>query len=272
VASLGLAVLIASLLGSLHCVGMCGPFALWATDTRRRPIALVAYHAGRLTTYLSAGLMAGVVGSTLTISGQMAGFQSSAAKLAGVALVGIGLLRVWRAVRRKIGTSQRSGPKGETSPVPISPPPSRFAKWLHDARPVVANQGPIGRGYLVGLLTTWLPCGWLYLFVLVAAGTGNVVAAMLVMTAFWVGTLPALTGVVLGAGTAMRRYPRFVGLVAGLLLIATGLYTATGRATADLTTLTRPDWQLGGPLEQSELDQPLPCCQPNGADALKPDG
>lgn len=260
--SLALAVMVASLLGSLHCVGMCGPLALWASDTRHRRLSLAAYHGGRLTTYLSAGLMAGLVGSTLTISGQVAGFQSAAAKLAGAALVAIGVLRVARALGRK-GNEAVGSDAGDTSPaVSVTPAPSRIAGWLHHARPVVASQGPIGRGYLAGLLTTWLPCGWLYLFVLVAAGTGDVISAMLVMTAFWVGTLPALTGVVLGAGTMMRRHPQFVTLAAGLLLIATGLYTATGRATADLTTIARPNWRAGEPLDPSEVDQPLPCCQP----------
>ena len=81
------AIFLASLLGSMHCVGMCGPLALWATGGGRSRTSVVAYHLGRLTTYLSAGLAAGVLGTALTIGGNAAGLQSLAATLAGGLLV-----------------------------------------------------------------------------------------------------------------------------------------------------------------------------------------
>src|SRR6056297_289102 len=176
----GLAVLVASLLGSLHCVGMCGPLAIWATGNQHRVASLTAYHLGRLTTYLSAGLMAGLLGSAITLGGDVAGFQSMAARICGGLLIFFGILRIAQlvpALQREASAQWK---------------PSKVARWLHQAKPVLASRGPLGRGYLAGLLTTWLPCGWLYLFVLVAAGSGSVFSAIGVMTAFWVGTLPAL--------------------------------------------------------------------------------
>lgn len=253
--SLGLAIVVASLLGSLHCVGMCGPLAIWATDTTARSRSLVAYHLGRLTTYLSAGLIAGVLGSAIQIGGDFAGFQFFAAKIAGGALIAVGLIRLFRFVPWLAKTPRPGEPVVR---------PSRVAAWLQHAKPVLASQGPISRGYLAGLLTTWLPCGWLYLFVLVAAGTGDALAALVVMAAFWVGTLPALTGVVLGAGSLLRRSPKVMPLAAGVLLIVTGMYTATGRAAADLTRILPPE--PGRSIDiaslQSVTDQPLPCCDP----------
>lgn len=249
--ALGMAVVVASLLGSLHCVGMCGPLAIWATSEGTKPITLVSYHLGRLTTYLSAGLMAGLLGSALSIGGDVAGLQSLAAMIAGGVLVSIGLIRM----ARMLPVFRR--------PVVGIPKPSRVAGWLHDAKPLLASRGPLGRSYLAGLLTTWLPCGWLYLFVLIAGGTGGVISAIAVMLAFWIGTLPALTGLVLGAGSLMKRSTTVMPIAASLLLIATGLYTATGRASADLTSIVAP--QTSGDLEPTSLmisvqDEPLPCC------------
>lgn len=183
--ALGMAVAVASLLGSLHCVGMCGPLAIWATSEGTKPVTLVSYHLGRLTTYLSAGLMAGLLGSALTIGGDVAGLQSLAAMIAGGFLILIGIVRIARML-----------PMFQRKAVRV-PKPSRIAGWLHHAKPLLASRGPLGRSYLAGLFTTWLPCGWLYLFVLIAAGTGGVLSALAVMLAFWIGTLPALTGLVL---------------------------------------------------------------------------
>ncbi len=188
------AIAAASLLGSLHCVGMCGPFALWATSGGRNLRTVSGYHLGRLTTYLSAGLAAGVVGTAISIGGRLAGFQMMAAKLAGVMLIvwGVGKLLIqFRPIAAR--TTKLKGP-------------SRIAGLIATARPLISSRGEFGRGYLGGLLTTWLPCGWLYLFVLVAAGTGDVVLALATMVAFWVGSLPALTGLVMGARTLVPRF------------------------------------------------------------------
>ncbi len=249
--TLAIAVLIASLLGSMHCVGMCGPLALWATGGGSRKTSLVAYHLGRLTTYLSAGLAAGVLGSAITIGGDVAGLQSLAARIVGGLLIFFGLLRLFQLI-----------PFFQSKSVAPAKP-SRIAGLLHQAKPLIATRGPGSRAYFGGLLTTWLPCGWLYLFVLVAAGTGGVFPALGVMTAFWVGTLPALTGLVLGARSLMPRMRAGVPVAAGVLLIVTGLYTATGRASVDLSSMLPPQPLMtrSGELSIVNLtDHPLPCC------------
>ncbi len=251
--TLASAILIASLLGSMHCVGMCGPLAVWATAGGSRKSSMVAYHLGRLTTYLSAGLAAGVLGSLVAITGDIAGWQSLAARAAGGLLIFFGILRLMRL----IPSLQRPA----TAPLA----PSKIAGWLQRAKPLLADRQPAARAYFGGVLTTWLPCGWLYLFVLIAAGTGGVVTALVVMAAFWLGTLPALTAVVLGARALVPRLKNFnlVPVTAGVLLIFVGLYTATGRAAADLSTMLPPRQIPGEPTVGSLLnqtDQPLPCC------------
>lgn len=256
--TLAMGVLFASLLGSLHCVGMCGPFAIWATQGGCSYRAIACYHLGRLTTYLSAGLIAGVVGSAISFGGDLAGMQLFAAKLAGGMLIFFGIARLLLLL-----------PMFQFKAVP-SPKPSRITMLLQQAKPLVANQGPMARAYVGGLLTTWLPCGWLYLFVLVAAGTGDILLSLTVMTAFWVGTLPALTALTVGMRSLIPRVQRWLPVFASLLLIATGLYTATGRASADLSKMVAPDAVHAGDGEGDYsaaaliglTDEPLPCCEP----------
>ena len=52
----------AGLVGSPHCIGMCGPFAVLCGDRASRS---VAWHLGRLTTYAALGAVAGTAGRLL---------------------------------------------------------------------------------------------------------------------------------------------------------------------------------------------------------------
>ena len=89
----------------------------------------------------------------------------------------------------------------------------------------------------IGLLTTLLPCGWLYSFAITAAGTGSAWKGMLAMTAFWLGTLPAL--VLVGAGVKRILGPmgRRLPALTCVALVAAGLYTLLGRTLIDPVAL-----------------------------------
>src|SRR6056297_781995 len=95
------AVLTASLLGSMHCVGMCGPLAIWASGAGDKvgPKTLAAstslYHFGRLTTYALAGAIAGLLGSLVDIGGGVLGIQVAAARLVGTVMVAMGVFKLW---------------------------------------------------------------------------------------------------------------------------------------------------------------------------------
>src|SRR3989339_541403 len=103
-----LAVLVASLLGSVHCAAMCGPFvcfyatsgasaASWRHDTPSH----AAYNLGRLISYVTLGLIAGALGGMLARAGMLAGVGKIAAVTAGVLMVGwgVGAMLAARGVR-----------------------------------------------------------------------------------------------------------------------------------------------------------------------------
>ncbi len=279
------AVLTASLMGSLHCVGMCGPMALWASGVSQGQSALrtalhtSAYHLGRLSTYLLAGLIAGLVGSAITASGYWLGIQAAAARLAGGVMIAMGLWQLALLARPHWRRTLPVPPRGE----PVVSRSSWLAFWnlkswgqnwadsisrmLASVRPHVVRLPRPLRSFATGLLTVLLPCGWLYLFVLVAAGSGGVVSAVWVMTAFWIGSVPALVGLVAGAmGAALRarpRFPRLFPLLGCALLLISGAYTATGRAATDLRALevAATDVPTADQRLDKLADEPLPCCQ-----------
>ena len=72
---------------------------------------------------------------------------------------------------------------------------------------------PLPRALSIGLLTAFLPCGWLYLFALKAAGTGSPFEGALFMIAFWLGSVPALVLVGVGVQTLARLLGRRLPLV-----------------------------------------------------------
>lgn len=224
--SLVVAVFLASVLGSLHCVGMCGAFlAIAFTDVPQagRWRLSVAYHGGRLITYTALGIAAGGAGSLLDLGGTLAGINQVALPLAGVTVIAFGVI----GLMRQRGVSMKR----------LHLPPS-WVRRVHRVQGLAMQMQPTPRALTIGLLTTLLPCGWLYAFAATAAGTASPLIGGLVMVVFWSGTLPALVscgvGITALAGPIGRRLP---GLTC-VALIFFGGYAVVGRAQFDIAVLT----------------------------------
>ena len=209
------AVLVASLLGSPHCAGMCGGFVCFYTgnDGGPRWHGHLAYNGGRLISYLGLGIIAGIIGAGLDRAGTAAGIARPAAIAAGVLMIVWGGITLLRA-------------RGVRIPLPRTGWLERISRWLIRR---LGNHPPAARALLLGLFTTLLPCGWLYAFVATAAGTGSVPAALAVMGAFWLGTVPMLAGLGLAAQRAFGPLRRHLPAVTAAALMVIGLLTITGR-------------------------------------------
>ncbi len=181
------AVLVASLLGSVHCAAMCGAFTcLYApagASWQRTRWAHGAYNLGRLVSYLLLGAVSGMLGAGLSRAGTLAGVSNAAAIIAAILLIVWGLHAVIVAAGGRIGVLR---------------PPEGWQNAMGSVLHRFRGKPPIVRATAVGLLTTLLPCGWLYAFVVTAAGTGSAWGGASLMAVFWVGTLPMMLAV--GAG------------------------------------------------------------------------
>ena len=237
------AVFLASLLGSLHCVGMCGAFLFAIAGEGASGLTQAGYHLGRLLTYVTLGAIAGALGSGLNIAGAMAGLQPIAVVLSAIAIIAMGTL-TWLRLRG----------------VPIArwPGPRWMAAMASKGYRFAMRRPPLQRAFIVGLLTTLLPCGWLWTFLVTAAGTAKPTLAALTMLVFWLGTLPAMAAVGAGLrgvlGKAQHRLPT---LTCGAM-IAVGLITLVGRARLDPLS-----WNKTAVAADAEA----PCCKEAHADA-----
>lgn len=214
--ALVLSILAASLLGSVHCAAMCGGFACFFSGERTAGpawMAHAAYHGARLVGYLALGAAAGLAGAGFDLAGRMAGLQRPAAIAAGAVMI------LW-------GGASLAAAAGIGRAVTAAPGATRFL-----SRRIAALTGkpPLLRALGIGLLTALLPCGWLYVFVATAAGTGSPQGGALAMAAFWVGTVPALAGVGLLAQKAIGPLRARLPVVTAAALLVLGVLTVAGR-------------------------------------------
>jgi uncharacterized protein len=75
-----------------------------------------------------------------------------------------------------------------------------------------------------------MPCGWLYAFVLAAAGTASPAAGAGLMLVFWAGTVPMMAGLGLGLRVLAAPLRRYVPVAGAIAMIVVGLLTVSGRA------------------------------------------
>jgi sulfite exporter TauE/SafE len=236
------AILVASLLGSMHCVGMCGAFVALAVGESRGWRAAAAYHGGRLISYVLLGAIAGAAGTLMNVAGAMAGIRPIAAIFAGATMVvfgGIMLLRLWgvRIAHMRL--------------------PASWSRLVSRISMKAMNRPLVIRAGMIGLATTLLPCGWLYAFAVTAAGTASPLQGAAVMAIFWLGTLPAL--VVVGAGVRGLLGPigKRAPALTSLLLVIVGLYTLIGRSMLDPLAIAQRVQNKAG---MTATTQPAACC------------
>jgi sulfite exporter TauE/SafE len=211
------AVLGATLIGSPHCAGMCGGFVCFVTGEamgRKRWLAQTAYHLGRLVSYGALGVFAGRIGEGIERAGASVGLFRAAPIVAGA------LMLVWGGANllRAVG-ARASRP---AAPSPLSRALAPFVRGMRD-------WNPLARAASIGLVTTLIPCGFLYGFVAVAGGTGSPLSGLVVMIVFWAGTLPVLAGLGFLADRALGALRAKLPVVSAVILIALGLLTLAGR-------------------------------------------
>ncbi len=213
-----LTLFLASLIGSPHCAGMCGGFvAFYSSNSPKSILPHLYYNLGRLLTYLTLGALGGYLGTSISAFADRYGIHNGAAILVGTLLIVTGILMLFQsAILGRIKTYF-----AHTTIAPL-----RAVLSSHK------NRSPFLVAGALGLLTTLLPCGWLYSFVALAVGSGSPLEGMIIMAIFWAGTLPVMAS--LGAITTVIASPlrAYVPKIASLLMIAAGIFSFSEHLSA----------------------------------------
>jgi uncharacterized protein len=214
------------LLGSVHCVAMCGGI-VGALSLAPRPVAAAfpvpvrvagrahaslanvgAYNLGRISSYMIAGALAGgAAGSARALAGLPA-LQAGGYWLANLMLVALGLylMDAWRGL-----AWLEQGGRG---------------LWRH-IQPLMRHVGrpdTAPKMVAAGFLWGWLPCGMVYSALVTAMLSGSAAGGAAAMLAFGLGTLPMLLALGL-AGARLRSFlsRRDVRVASGLVVLGFGL-------------------------------------------------
>lgn len=217
-----LSAFLVGLLGSVHCIGMCGGIVGSLTmgvsaEVRHSTLRLIPYlfmyNFGRILSYMLVGLLAGFLGQQLAHVLPLENPRMVAMWVSSIFMVILGLYigGWWRilTVLERIG--------------------SQLWRYIE----------PLGRGFLpvktpfhalgLGMIWGWLPCGLVYSVVAFAVTTGDAVQGSLLMLAFGVGTLPMMLALGATANWLVRITRHLVvQRIIGALLIVFGLFILFG--------------------------------------------
>ena len=204
---------ILGLLGSFHCVGMCGPIAFMLpvdrTNSVKKVSQIAMYHFGRLLAYSLIGLIFGLIGKSLYLFG----FQQHLSIIIGVLMILVVLI-----------------PQKTFNKYNFSKPIYRVISKVKSALGTAMKKKTMDTFLTIGFLNGFLPCGLVYMALFAAIAGGSALNGSLYMAVFGLGTIPLMTTAIYFSqflkGTARQRIqkviPVFVVII-GALFILRGL-------------------------------------------------
>ena len=164
------------LLGSFHCIGMCGPIAFMLPvdrqNTSKKVLQISLYHFGRLLAYAIIGLVFGLIGKGLYIFG----LQQQLSIIIGVIMIIAVII-----------------PYNSFSKYNFSKPIFRFISKIKTALGKELKKKTPDTFLTIGFLNGFLPCGLVYMAMFAAIALANTLQSVLYMLLFGLGTVPLMT-------------------------------------------------------------------------------
>jgi len=174
--------LLTGLLGSGHCIGMCGGLvaALSLSETGRKGgvVFQLLYNIGRTTTYTGIGWLVGWLGSAFAYANTLAGLTRAILIGSDIFVIVLGLGSAGLFSFLKINVMQLEFP-GLVQKI------TALVVKLKKLKPALA-------ALPLGLIMGFLPCGFLYAMIIAAGQSASAANGALMMLSFGLGTLPAL--------------------------------------------------------------------------------
>lgn len=207
-----LSALIFGLLGSFHCIGMCGPIAFMLPVDRANKVKqffqIFSYHLGRLFTYSLIGLLFGFLGKGFYFFG----FQQQLSIVVGILMI---LTIILPKAFKKYNFSKSI---------------NKLVMKVKSALGKELKKKGNDTFFTIGFLNGLLPCGLVYMAVFGALATANTFSGSLYMFVFGLGTIPLMTVVVymgnFANGLVRKRIQQtipYVVIFIGILFVLRGL-------------------------------------------------
>ncbi len=215
------------LLGSFHCVGMCGPIALILpihTDNKfLKFVKIFLYHLGRILAYGSFGVLFGILGKGLYLSG----FQQRLSIIIGITM--IGSILIPKKILRKFQTTK-----------PLYKILSRLKYGLGKH----LNRKSFRALFLIGFLNGFLPCSMVYIALAGALATRNAVDGSVYMAFFGLGTVPLMTVILYAKSIFSVKFRNKIQKVIPVLIVFLGLLFVLRGVGCDIPNLSPSNTSL----------------------------
>lgn len=217
-------------LGSLHCLGMCGPLVMAIPSTGKTNLETAAnvtgYHTSRLAAYALLGILPGVIGAGLHVTAA----QQWISIIVGILFLVGCVISLRGQLRISIGWVDRASNAIQ----------NLFFRYSRSG----SRSHLLGLGFLNGLI----PCGMVYMAMAAALGTGSVTGSMLFMIAFGAGTVPIFFGLAfIQSRKVLNLRPYLIKLIPVSLAILGVIFLWRGLAItvpADLSILKEMGWSV----------------------------
>ena len=200
-----LSALIFGLLGSFHCIGMCGPIAFMLPVDREKPIKrflqILSYHLGRIFTYAIIGILFGILGKGFYLFG----FQQQLCIIAGLTMI---LIVVFPKITKHNWLSKKMS-------FVILKVKSALGKELQKKKNDTF--------FVLGFLNGFLPCGLVYMAVLGALATPTITQASFYMILFGIGTIPLMTAFVYLGNFTKGNFRSYIQKAIPILVVCIGV-------------------------------------------------
>jgi sulfite exporter TauE/SafE len=205
------------LLGSGHCVGMCGPLIVAFPARVGGLSAHLAYNLGRISMYALVGALLGGIGPGLSRYWAQDSFVWTVRIQVTLSLVAAIFMAVFGLAKLGFLREPRLLAEADTSRFPGV---SQLRGWLRRSGRERSSWLPTLAGlYVLGLLLGLLPCGLSFAAFARALGSDGMLGGGISMLAFGAGTLPSLLLVGVSASRLTRRYRLLSDILAGMLMI-----------------------------------------------------
>jgi len=199
------------LLGSMHCIGMCGGFVAMYSLKKPAEEPSFSYHLlyniGRITTYSIIGGSLGYIGSFAASLGRHRGLPGAVLLVSGTVMILMGLNIA--GVLGKRGLFEETGISERTF----------FRKSFHRILALESAWGTLLLGFLLG----FLPCGLLYPLFMNAAAAGGFIYGMFTMLVFGLGTVPAMLSFGYLVSRIQPHMKVFLYRIAAVLIVLLGV-------------------------------------------------
>lgn len=202
------------LFGSIHCIGMCGPLAFAVPSLHKQRWLIVfdklVYNFGRTLSYTLLGIIIGLAGRQLWLSGMQQ-----------IISILTGLLIILAAFSRLLKVSFGNG--------------ALATKIVQPFNRVLAYALQHKAGHLItGILNGFLPCGFVYLAMAGALNTGSVIASAEYMFWFGIGTMPLMLAAMISTGLAGPLFRRHINKSIPYIMLGLGLWFVLRGLTLDI--------------------------------------